>query len=506
MAVGIIDGLLLNIDPNINIVTGLGHETISHRDKEDREFLTSPHQRSLLRYTFSKEIFCEGDLTALVNFHNSVSGSAFGFLWQDPLDNFVANTVETFLNGNAYTQGILVGKADGVNTSFQLYKFYGVQGGANHWRPLTRIDGINVYRNGLLVPDTEYSLNVNTGIVTFNTAGYPAFSQLTADILFYVPVRFTNDRIDYELVGNDGTENIYNLQPTELIEIRETPSRIEVDSYTSANASFVLDNYIGTVVSPNFETQVISLASGYESRSLRLTSSQAIYNSGDRVLCNEEIFYLVCFFRTMHGNSLPFLYDDKTEHGSGNILVRFDSELNYTFLAPDTWNAPGVVFKTHEPIPDATITNDTYGNSDFVFGGTSCPFVLPAPATYYWTTCNNIDFTRFTYSLGHNGVVLEWSGTPDATFSLIDRDRETTLVSGPLPGNQCRYLRGENLTITYFSDLDLVKRIVTSSGLSTIVVEDLSTGAGSGNVRIRVVGVVDETFSGNTLYYGVVPA
>ncbi len=69
---------------------------------------------------------------------------------------------------------------------------------------------------GAEVPDTEFSVDALTGVVTFDVAPADG-AAVTAGFLFDVPVRFDIDRLEVELTSFDAAE----VPAIPLIEVHE---------------------------------------------------------------------------------------------------------------------------------------------------------------------------------------------------------------------------------------------------------------------------------------------
>jgi uncharacterized protein (TIGR02217 family) len=91
----------------------------------------------------------------------------------------------------------LAGVVDGVNTVFQLQKVYSYDG-YSFARPLMKIARVSdgaplpvIYRSAVAVSAGDYTINYNTGAVTFAAA--PVSGTYTSDCEFDVPVKLTGD-------------------------------------------------------------------------------------------------------------------------------------------------------------------------------------------------------------------------------------------------------------------------------------------------------------------------
>jgi uncharacterized protein (TIGR02217 family) len=131
------------------------------------------------------------DMHEVLEFFEARLGRLYGFRWKDWADykscapnRAIARTDQT------------IGTGDGVTTAFQLKKAY-TSGPTTYTRTIKKpVSGtILVEVNGALVSGANYSLNTETGILTFNVA--PSNTHvIKAGFEFDVPVRFTNDHID----------------------------------------------------------------------------------------------------------------------------------------------------------------------------------------------------------------------------------------------------------------------------------------------------------------------
>lgn len=134
-------------------------------------------------------------------------GGAYGFLMEDPKDNAVTT-----------------GTASAVSsTVFQLQKRY-IDAGSSRYkdRIITRprAAGFVITNSGTPISSASYTLDVATGRITI--PGAPTASNLAWTGLFYVPVHFAEDFLEWE-VERPGSNSIMLLAgPTVVLqEIRE---------------------------------------------------------------------------------------------------------------------------------------------------------------------------------------------------------------------------------------------------------------------------------------------
>lgn len=131
------------------------------------------------------------DLHDVLAFFEARLGRLYGFRWKDWADykSCAPNRV-------AAEDDQTIGTGDGTETQFQLVKAY-TSGPTTYTRAIKKpVSGtILVEVNGSLESPSNYYVNTETGIITFNTA--PTSGHvIKAGYEFDVPVRFTNDHID----------------------------------------------------------------------------------------------------------------------------------------------------------------------------------------------------------------------------------------------------------------------------------------------------------------------
>lgn len=131
------------------------------------------------------------DLHAVLEFFEARLGRLYGFRWKDWAD-YKSCAPNVQVSRDDQTIGI----GDGAETQFQLIKAY-TSGPTTYTRTIKKpVSGtVLVEVNGSLINGADYSVNIETGIITFNSA--PADTHvIKAGYEFDVPVRFANDHID----------------------------------------------------------------------------------------------------------------------------------------------------------------------------------------------------------------------------------------------------------------------------------------------------------------------
>jgi uncharacterized protein (TIGR02217 family) len=181
------------------VVTGSGHEQRNSQWSDARQY-----------YDAGVGVRSEADLSELIGFFRARRGQAYGFRFNDPLDNSTA----VFGQPVAATDQLL-GYGDGGRTRFALFKHYG-DGADRQARRISRpvADSVLVALDGVMI--TSGWALADGGHVDFDVP--PAADvMVTAGYRFDVPVRFAVDRIDVSIAGWRAGE----LPSVPLVEVRE---------------------------------------------------------------------------------------------------------------------------------------------------------------------------------------------------------------------------------------------------------------------------------------------
>jgi uncharacterized protein (TIGR02217 family) len=129
-------------------------------------------------------------------FFYACNGPEISFLLTDWSDYSVIHTQDVIPNsGGCFEQGVAESYG-GSTTVFQLQKLYS-NSYRTHARKITRPQSgtVLIYDSNALVT-SGYSIDYTTGLVTFTS---PPAAAPTWDGNFYVPVRFKDDEVDWEL-------------------------------------------------------------------------------------------------------------------------------------------------------------------------------------------------------------------------------------------------------------------------------------------------------------------
>ncbi|MDE2444794.1 MAG: DUF2460 domain-containing protein [Alphaproteobacteria bacterium] len=130
------------------------------------------------------------DIQTVVAFFEERRGRLYAFRWKDFADFKSCAASAT----HAATDQV-IGTGTGTQATFQLVKIYGA-GTRNYARVISTpvTDTVKVAVNGVVT--TQFVVNPQTGVVTFNAGYFPAAGTVvTAGFEFDVPVRFDTDQI-----------------------------------------------------------------------------------------------------------------------------------------------------------------------------------------------------------------------------------------------------------------------------------------------------------------------
>lgn len=154
---------------------------------------------SLPRRTWdvSLQSWDEDRLEAILAFFIARQGKLHGFRFKDWSDYYAGMTqTSTGLTYNTAANSELFGTGDGSDVTFQLTKAY-TSGSTTHTRNITRpVSGtIKIYVNNVLKTETtDYTINYDTGMVTFGTAPTTGHAIRWAG-KFDIPARFDTDEM-----------------------------------------------------------------------------------------------------------------------------------------------------------------------------------------------------------------------------------------------------------------------------------------------------------------------
>ncbi len=151
------------------------------------------------------------DIHAVVAFFEERRGKLYAFCWKD-----FADYKSCAPSAAIAATDQIIGTGDGAAAAFQLTKKYG-SGSRDFQRTITApVSGkVLIAVNGVL--STQFSTNLQTGLITFNAGSIPVVGAIvTAGFEFDVPVRFDTDAISINLAHFSGGE----IPHIPLVEVR----------------------------------------------------------------------------------------------------------------------------------------------------------------------------------------------------------------------------------------------------------------------------------------------
>lgn len=160
---------------------------------------------SLRQYTLGVAPMSLTNWQAIQALFEVTKGGAYGMLLEDPVDHSCTTGVATLVSAGVY----------------QLWKRYTNAASSRfHDRKITRprLAGFAITTSG--TPITSYTLDVTTGQITIPSA--PSAATLAWTGLFYVPVHFMEDSIDWDLVAGGSDDQRFLAGPSVVLsEVRE---------------------------------------------------------------------------------------------------------------------------------------------------------------------------------------------------------------------------------------------------------------------------------------------
>jgi uncharacterized protein (TIGR02217 family) len=180
--------------------------TASGREERNARWANSKR-----RYNAGFGVKSLDDIHAVVAFFEERRGRLYAFRWKDFADfkSCVASATPASTNQ-------IIGTGNGVTAAFQLTKKYGT-GTRDYQRIISApvAGSVLVAVNG--TPTTQFSTNLQTGVVAFNAGSIPDNgAAITAGFEFDVPVRFDTDAISINLSHFAGGE----IPEIPLVEVR----------------------------------------------------------------------------------------------------------------------------------------------------------------------------------------------------------------------------------------------------------------------------------------------
>lgn len=173
--------------PNISYGSkgGPGFNTDVFEADSGEEQRNQKWSQARCRYDVSQGIRSKDDMMLVLDFFYNMKGRAVGFRFKDWSDYHLPRTN--------------IGTGNGVLVAFQLVRKYTV-GALTHTRTLKKIvtGTVQIWVNDILIDPADYTVDDDTGIVTFDVAPGNTLA-VEAACEFDVPVRFDTDLAELSL-------------------------------------------------------------------------------------------------------------------------------------------------------------------------------------------------------------------------------------------------------------------------------------------------------------------
>lgn len=308
------------ISESQDIVVNLTFSTTVLTDGSGGEERNINWQSPILSYDLQQVLIRRQQLNEIIEFFKEARGAATAFRYRDWSDYRVTPQPKNTRYGS-YTIGLLFPNADGVRSEFGLVKKYVVPN--------------SVHLRGILLPDPDtviiYDANLNPIPYTdwifdlgkFVFSQPPPPGEMYVEAKFDVPVNFGSDEFDYRIKSTiEG--NAFSIEGLQLEEKRKYPFTLLYDELDEIKAPFALANYFDSIAGVREQTEIIDLISGFDKRTARWGKLKRTFNLGKMPLRNEELEYLIAFFRCVKGKGQDWVLEsgNKTEA----VLVRFDDD------------------------------------------------------------------------------------------------------------------------------------------------------------------------------------
>jgi len=203
---------------NVRFPTNIGFgATVLPKFSTDIVTLSSGYERRnsywgtpRLQFDVSSGVKSKDDVFSIYEFFMARAGRAYAFRFKNPFDFKSCDPQDTLADSDQS-----LGTGDGSTTAFQVQKHY-ISGGQQLSKNITRLVSGTLVIAIDDVATTAFTVNIETGIVTFTTA--PANNAvLTCGYEFDVPVRFREDSLGVNALQFSAG----SIPAIPLIEVRE---------------------------------------------------------------------------------------------------------------------------------------------------------------------------------------------------------------------------------------------------------------------------------------------
>jgi|GEM_PF-1187576 len=202
------------IMPNSVISAGISGKLIRKNRRaaaqDGRQQITAIWSNTLRQFTVGTCPMTVAQWQALEGLYEVTDAGTYGFLMQDPKDCSADHTT-----GKVSAMGV------GSPDTYQLVKRYTSVGSSRTKdRTIRRPKAVGFILKISGAPTTSFTLNADTGVLAI--PAQPAAADVTWSGIFYVPVHFANDDIDWDLVRAGQADTRLMAGPSVVLdEVRE---------------------------------------------------------------------------------------------------------------------------------------------------------------------------------------------------------------------------------------------------------------------------------------------
>lgn len=234
-------------DISYGFQAGPSATTVVQTTASGHEYRISRQAQMRRRFRASKVLMSPEQWSELLDFFYGRRGALHGFRFKDWTDYTTAEDGVS-APGNL---DVVIGTGDGATQTFQLIKNYDFTGPAPYARTITcPVSGTAVCAVAG-VSNTNFTLNANTGVVTFNSA--PAVGEaVTAGCEFDVPVRMS-EATEQWMQGRYDNFQLLGWEDFELVEVLD---EVEwADLWWPGGSAGNLNGYLQVLKDSSMDTQ-----------------------------------------------------------------------------------------------------------------------------------------------------------------------------------------------------------------------------------------------------------
>lgn len=252
-----------------------------------------------------------------------------------------------FLDWNDYLlEDQVIALGDGVTTVFQMVKTYTSQETASgetytYTRRILKpawdsVEGVRIA--GVLMDEADYSIDYNTGKITFVDPPYDGEAISIDAAEFHVPVRFDAEHLDVQ----QEFWNTASWPNIEIVEVRLPESAVTVSQSSASAFHEVLlptNHAYGSSGGPKFKTGVFTADSGFESVVPDWSQVRGEWDISHTVKSPDQMAELTAFFYNRRGRAYGFRFRDWNDYKLRQEVIGYGDDANTTFQVTKTYTS-----------------------------------------------------------------------------------------------------------------------------------------------------------------------